>query len=91
MDRYLRDWAVALMPSHSNQHACQAGKSMIMSIHHLMVWVEKVLNKQDVFLDIEGAFNYTSFYSMCDALVSLSYTGLATALSDGLELPWRAT
>jgi hypothetical protein len=91
VDRYLRDWALALMPSHPNQHACQAGKSMTMAIHNLMVQVEKVLNQQGVFLDTEGTFNYTCFDSMCDALVSLSYMGLATALSDGLQLPWRAT
>ena len=91
VDRYLRDWALAVMPLHPNQHACQAGKSMTMALHHLMVQVVKALNQQGAFLDIEGAFNYTSFDSMCDALVSMSEVGLATPFSGGLERPWRAT
>jgi len=91
VDRYLRDWTLAVMPLHLNQHACQAGKSMTVALHHLMVWVVKALNQQGVFLDIKGEFNYTSFDSMCDAHVSVSEMGLATPLSGGLELPWRAT
>jgi hypothetical protein len=55
---------VALIPLHSNQHAYWAEKSME-TAHLLMVCVEKVLDKQEttlhVFLDIEGACNYTSF------------------------------
>ena len=89
MDRYLRDWVPAVMPLHPNQHACQAGKSMTVALHHLVFWVVKALNQQGVFLDREGAFNYTSFDSVCDVLVSTSEMGLATPLSGGLELPWR--
>jgi len=91
VDRYLRDWALAVMPLHPNQHACQAGKSMTTALHHLMVQVVKALNQQGVFLDIERAFNFTSFDSMCDALVSMSEMGLATPFSGGLERPWRVT
>ena len=43
------------------------------ALYQLMVWVEKVLDQQEkalgVFLDIEGSFNSTSYYSLCDALV----------------------
>jgi hypothetical protein len=42
------------------------------ALHQLIVWVEKALNQQEtalgVFLDIEGAFNNTSYDSMCAAL-----------------------
>lgn len=61
------------MPLHPNQQAYQAGKSVEIALHQLVVWVEKVLDKQEralgVFLDIEGAFNSTSFGSMLDTLV----------------------
>jgi hypothetical protein len=73
VDRYLRDGALALRPLHTNQHANQAGKSVETALHQLVVRVEKVLDQQEialgVFLDIEGAFNYTSFDSMCNALI----------------------
>jgi len=47
---------------------------MEMAIHQqLVVWVAKTLDQQEtalgVFLDIEGAFNNTSFDSMCAALI----------------------
>ena len=42
------------------------------ALHQLVVRVEKALDQQevalDVFLDIQGAFNYTSYDSMCLAL-----------------------
>jgi len=42
------------------------------ALHQLVVRVEKVLDQRDialgVFLDIEGAFNCTSYDSMCAAL-----------------------
>jgi hypothetical protein len=38
--RFLRDKTLALTPMHPNQHAYQAGKSMEMAIHQLLVvWV----------------------------------------------------
>jgi len=73
VDRHLRDVALALVPLHPNQHAYQAGKSVEMAIHQLVVQVEKVLDQQEtalgVFLDIEGSFNNTCYDAMCDALV----------------------
>jgi len=72
VDRYLRDEALAIVPMHPNQHAYQAGKSVETALHQLVVWAEKVLDQQEIalgaFLDIEGAFNYTCYDTMCDAL-----------------------
>jgi len=45
--------------------------SLETALHQLILWVEKVLDQQialGVFLDIEGAFNNTSYDSMCSAL-----------------------
>jgi hypothetical protein len=57
---------------HPNQHAYQAGKSVETSLHRLVVRVEKALDQQKtalrVFLDIEGAFNNTSYDSISAAL-----------------------
>jgi len=73
VDRYLRDEVLALMPLHPNQHAYQAGKSVETALHQLIVQVEKALDQQEItlgaFLDIEGAFNGTSYDTMCDAVV----------------------
>jgi hypothetical protein len=72
VDRYLRDEILALQPLHPNQHAYQAGKSVETALHQLVVRVEKALDQQEialgVFLDIEGAFDNTSYDSMCLAL-----------------------
>jgi hypothetical protein len=72
VDRYIRDRALVIKPLHPNQHAYQAGKSVETALHQLIVRVEKVLDQRElalgVFLDIEGAYNYTSFDSMCTAL-----------------------
>jgi len=57
---------------HPNQHAYQAVKSVETALHQIVVRVEKALDQQEialgVFLDIEGAFNNTSYDSMCAAL-----------------------
>ena len=70
--RFLRDEILVLLPLHPNQHAYQAGKCVEMVLHQLMLWVEKALDQQEIalgiFLDIEGAFNNTSYDSMCAAL-----------------------
>jgi hypothetical protein len=72
MDRFLRDEILALKPLHPNQHAYQAGKSVETALHQLVVQVKKALDQQKIalgiFLDIEGAFNNTSYHSMCAAL-----------------------
>jgi hypothetical protein len=72
MDRFLMDETLASQPLHPNQHAYQAGKSVETALHQLVVRIEKALDQQEValgaFLDIEGAFNNTSYDSMCRAL-----------------------
>ena len=46
---------------------------MEMALHQLVVQVEKALYQQEtvlgVFVDTEGAFNNTCYWTMCDALV----------------------
>jgi len=80
VDRFLRDEILVLEPLHPNQHAYEAGKSVETALHQLVVRVEKALDQQEialgVFLDIEGAFNNTSYDSMCAALVrrGVNYT-----------------
>ena len=73
MDRSLRDEILVHKPLHPDQHAYQAGKSVETVLHQLVVQVVKALDQQEialsVFLDIEGAFNNTSYDSMCAALV----------------------
>ena len=75
MERFLRDEILALQPLHPNQHAYQAGKSVETAIHQLIVQVEKALDQQEIalgiFLDIEGAFDNTSYDTMCSALARL--------------------
>jgi len=62
------------VPLHPNQQAYQAGKSLETALKQLVVQVEKVLDQQEslgVFLDVEGAYNNTSYDSICAALVKL--------------------
>lgn len=72
VDRFLRDEILAHQSLHPNQRAYQAGKSVETALHQLVVRVEKALDQQEialrVFLDIEGAFDNTSYDSMCSAL-----------------------
>jgi hypothetical protein len=72
VNRFLRDEILVSKPLHPNQHAYQAGKSVERALHQLVVWVEKALDQQEtalgVFLDVERAFNNTSYDSMCTAL-----------------------
>ena len=62
---------MALLPLHPNQHAYQPGNSVETALRRL-VRVEKALDQQEIalgdVLDIEGAFDNTSYDSMCSAL-----------------------
>jgi hypothetical protein len=88
VDRYLRDEALVLVLFHSNQYAYQAQKLVKTALYQLVVRVEKALDQQktalEVFLDIEGAFNNTSYDTMCDALMVVNIPSYG-----GLEPPWR--
>jgi len=71
VDRFLKDEILVPQPLRPNQHAYQAGKSVETALHQLVVRAEKTLDQQEiaigVFLDIEGAFDNTSYDSMCPA------------------------
>lgn len=72
IDRHVRETSLQEKPLHANQHAYQSGKSCESALHQLVARVEKANNKKEValvaFLDIEGAFDRTSFKSMNNAL-----------------------
>ena len=69
VDTYLRDETLALVPLRPNQHSYQTRKSVEISLHQLMVRVEKMLDQKEIalgiFLDIKGAFNNISCDSVC--------------------------
>jgi hypothetical protein len=52
VDRYLRDEALSLMPLLPNQHAYQAGKSVVTALHQVVVRVEKALDQQETALGV---------------------------------------
>ena len=71
VDRFVRDEILVLQPLHPNEHAYQAGKSVEMALHQLVVRGEKALDQPEIALgvfDIEGVFNNTSYDSMCAAV-----------------------
>jgi hypothetical protein len=74
IDRFLRDESLTVMPLHPSQYEYQAGKSVEAALNHLVVRLEKGLDQQEkalvIFLDIEGAFNNTSYDSICAALAN---------------------
>jgi len=90
VDRYLRDEALAIVPLHPDQHACQAGKLVEMAVHQLVVWVEKVLDQQEIalgtFLDIEGVL---TIVAMTPCVMLLSGMVVNTPSCDGSRPPWR--
>ena len=71
-DNYIRKELLANSPLHKNQHAYQNGKSTETALHSLVTLIEKSLNFKETalcaFLDIEGAFDNTSYASINTAL-----------------------
>lgn len=65
IDRYIRENALVTKPLHKYQYAYQAGKSTEAALHSLIARAEKTLDQKEIglaiFLDIEGAFDNTSF------------------------------
>jgi hypothetical protein len=65
VDRHIRDETLGLHPLHQYQFACQPGKSTQTALHHVITHIEKAVENREVtlgaFLDIEGAFDITSF------------------------------
>jgi hypothetical protein len=52
VQRFLKDDILASLPLHPNQHTYQAGKSMEVALHQLVVWVEKALDQQEIALGV---------------------------------------
>jgi hypothetical protein len=63
--RHIRDGALRVYPLHRNQHAYQKGKSTETALHNVVTHAEYAIEHKDIalgaFLDIEGAFDRTSF------------------------------
>ena len=68
VEMYLRKRVLSGTPLHRNQHAYQPGKSCDTALHQLVGRIEESLANKEIalcsFLDIEGAFDNTSFAAM---------------------------
>lgn len=71
VDRHIRDGALKDRPISTCQHAYQAGRSTETALHSLVREVEGALNRKEaalcVFMDVEGAFDNTSFAAIGSA------------------------
>ena len=71
LDCYIREKCLRF-PIFYNQHAYIKGRSTVTAIHKLTGILEKSMNYKEnalaVFLDVEGAFDNTSFETIMDAL-----------------------
>jgi hypothetical protein len=67
-DLHIRTTTLVRNPLHKHQFAFQAGKSTVTALHNLVYKIEKSINSKEialgVFLDIEGAFDNTSYDSI---------------------------
>jgi hypothetical protein len=65
VERHIRDGALRIYPLHRNQDAYQRGKSTETALHNVVTHAEYAIDHRDIslgaFLDIEGAFDRTSF------------------------------
>jgi hypothetical protein len=65
VDRHIKDEILGLHPLHRYQFAYQPLKSTETALHHVITHIEEAVEKREVtlgaFLDIEGAFDSTSF------------------------------
>jgi hypothetical protein len=65
VDRHIRDGVLKIHPLHRNQHAYQTGKSTETALHNVVTPSEYAVKHKDIalgaFLDIEEAFDITSF------------------------------
>ena len=71
VDVYIRGGILARIPMHPNQHAYRTARSTETALHNLVSRLERGVYSKEValgvFLDIEGAFNNTSFDSISDS------------------------
>jgi ribonuclease HI len=79
-ERHIRDTVIITNPLHPNQHAYTPGRSTDTALHLVAGRIEKSLdNKQStlgVFIDIEGAFDKTTFPKIADSLASRNVPGV---------------
>jgi hypothetical protein len=65
VDRHIRDSALKIHPLRRNQHAYQIGTSTETALHNVVTPIENAIEHKDIaleaFLDIEEAFDRTSF------------------------------
>jgi hypothetical protein len=71
VDKHIRDGALKIHPLHPNQHAYQLGKSTETAQHNAVTRIENAMQYKDIalgaFLDIDGAFDRTSFNTIIQA------------------------
>jgi hypothetical protein len=74
VDWHIRDGAVGVHLLHQNQHAYQTGKSTETTLHNVVTHIEYAIEHKDIalgaFLDVEGAFERTSFDTIKQAAES---------------------
>ncbi|XP_071054995.1 uncharacterized protein [Onthophagus taurus] len=72
-DRYIRDFCLPTKPVNPNQHAYTQGKSTLTALHSVTSFVGGALDLKEsalgVFIDIEGAFDKTTFSGISEALL----------------------
>jgi hypothetical protein len=87
VDRHIRDGALKIHPLHRNQHAYQIGKSSETALHYVVTRIENAIKDKDIalgaFLDIEGAFDRTSF----DIIKRISTVKHELVVSDKTKIP----
>ena len=73
VDLYMKEGVLSRFPLYRNQHAYQVGKSTDSALHGIVARVEKSFQYKEValgcFMDIEGAFDNTSFDVIRQALI----------------------
>jgi retron-type reverse transcriptase len=71
VDRYIRDEIIRISSLHRNQFAYQMGKSTETALHNVVTRIENAMEHKEIalgsFLDIEGAFDRTSFAAIAKA------------------------
>jgi hypothetical protein len=91
VDRHIRDEMLGLRPLHQYQFAYQPGKSTETALHHVITHIEQGVENREVtlgaFLDIEGAFDSTSFDIITKAA---KWMALETQAVLGSALCWVA-
>ena len=77
LDQYLRNEVLVHAPLHKNQHAYQKAKSTITALHRLVSSIERAHEAKEIalcaFIDIEGAFDNTSYDSIEEAAIGKGF------------------